>query len=35
MDLLIAASALVEGVPLVTRNASHFEHIPDLRLLRY
>lgn len=35
MDLLIAASALVEGVPLVTRNASHFERVPDLKLLSY
>jgi tRNA(fMet)-specific endonuclease VapC len=35
MDLLIACSALVEGVPLVTRNASHFERVPDLRLLAY
>ena len=35
MDLLIASSALAEGVPLVTRNASHFERVPDLRLLAY
>lgn len=35
MDLLIAATALVEGAPLVTRNASHFERIPDLRVLEY
>lgn len=35
MDLLIAASALAEGVPLVTRNSRHFERIPDLRLLTY
>jgi tRNA(fMet)-specific endonuclease VapC len=35
MDLLIASSALVEGAPLVTRNASHFERIPDLGLLAY
>lgn len=33
MDLLIAASTLVEGVPLVTRNTAHFERVPDLRLL--
>lgn len=35
MDLLIAAAALAEGVPLVTRNLGHFERIPDLRLLDY
>lgn len=35
MDLLIAASALVEGAPLVTGNVSHFERVPDLRLLEY
>lgn len=35
MDLLIASSALVEGAPLVTRNASHFERVPDLKLLSY
>jgi tRNA(fMet)-specific endonuclease VapC len=35
MDLLIALTALVEGVPLVTRNASHFERLPDLRVLVY
>jgi tRNA(fMet)-specific endonuclease VapC len=35
MDLLIAATALADGVPLVTRNVRHFERIPDLRLLEY
>jgi predicted nucleic acid-binding protein len=35
MDLLIATSALVEGVPLVTRNVSHFERVPDLRIIGY
>lgn len=35
MDALIAASALVEGVPLATRNADHFTRIPDLRVLGY
>jgi tRNA(fMet)-specific endonuclease VapC len=35
MDLLIATSALVEGVPLVTRNAAHFERVLDLRILGY
>ena len=31
-DLWIAATALVHGKPLVTRNARHFEAIPKLRL---
>lgn len=35
MDLLIALTALVEGAPLVTRNASHFERVPDLRVHDY
>lgn len=35
MDLLIALTALVDGAPLVTRNAAHFERVPDLRLLEY
>lgn len=35
MDLLVAAAALAEGVPLVTRNLRHFERVPDLRLLEY
>lgn len=35
MDLLIAATALLEGVPLVTRNTSHFERVPDLQILAY
>lgn len=35
MDMLIAASALVDGVPLVTRNVSHFERVPDLRIIEY
>jgi predicted nucleic acid-binding protein len=35
MDLLIAGTALVEGAPLVTRNPSHFERVPDLRVLEY
>jgi tRNA(fMet)-specific endonuclease VapC len=29
-DILIAATALVHGLPLVTENASHFVRIPDL-----
>lgn len=35
MDLLIGVTALLEGAPLVTRNPSHFERIPDLRVLEY
>ena len=35
MDLLIAATALMEGAPLVTRNPAHFERVPDLRVLEY
>ena len=29
-DILIAATALVHGLPLVTENASHFRRIPGL-----
>ena len=29
-DILIAATALVHGLALVTENASHFDRIPDL-----
>jgi tRNA(fMet)-specific endonuclease VapC len=35
MDLLIAASALADGAPLVTRNVRHFERIGGLELLGY
>ena len=35
MDLLIASTALVDGAPLVTRNANHFERVPDLQVLTY
>jgi len=35
MDLLIASTALVDGAPLVTRNAAHFERVPDLQILTY
>lgn len=31
-DILIAATALVQGFPLVTENAAHFRRIPDLRV---
>lgn len=34
-DLLIAASALLDGAPLVTRNAKHFERIPGLTVIGY
>jgi predicted nucleic acid-binding protein len=32
MDLFIAATALEEDLILITRNARHFERIPELRL---
>ena len=32
LDLLIAATALEEGLTLITRNMRHFNRIPDLRL---
>ncbi|HSS48099.1 MAG TPA: type II toxin-antitoxin system VapC family toxin [Thermoanaerobaculia bacterium] len=35
MDLLIAASALVDEAPLVTRNLDHFQRIPGLEVLTY
>ena len=35
MDVLIAATALVHGHALVTRNAKHFKHIPDLAVQEY
>jgi predicted nucleic acid-binding protein len=31
-DLLIAATALAEELPLITRNIRHFERIPEPRL---
>ena len=34
-DLLIAASALLDGAALVTRNAKHFERVPGLTVLSY
>jgi tRNA(fMet)-specific endonuclease VapC len=35
MDLLIGGTALLEGVPLITRNRRHFERIPDLGVVSY
>ena len=35
MDVLIAATAMVHGRVLVTRNPRRFQHIPDLRLEDY
>ena len=32
-DLFIAASAIIHGVPLITRNVSHFKRVPDMRAL--
>lgn len=31
-DAIIAATALVNGLLLVTRNAKHFKHIPELHI---
>jgi len=35
MDVLIAATAMVNGHSLVTRNAKHFRHIPHLVVEEY
>ena len=35
MDVLIAATAMVHGHALVTRNPKHFRHIPDLIIEDY
>ena len=32
-DSIIAATALVHQLPLITRNSEDFKHIPDLQLL--
>jgi len=34
-DLWIAAIAIVHGLPLVTRNASHFRRVPGLSVMGY
>lgn len=35
MDLLIAAAALVDEAPVVTRNLDHFQRIPGLEVRTY
>jgi len=35
MDVLIAATAMVHGHTLVTRNTRHFRHIPELIVEQY
>ncbi len=35
MDLLIAAAALSDEAPLVTRNLDHFSRIPELAVMSY
>lgn len=35
MDLLIATTAIVEGVALLTGNRRHFDVVPDLRVLSH
>lgn len=34
-DLWIAATALENGLPVVTRNLAHFQRVPDLQVLDY
>ena len=34
-DLWIAAAALAYGMPVVTRNASHYERVPGLEVVTY
>lgn len=34
-DILIAATAIVTGLPLVTRNKAEFERIEDLKIVTY
>ena len=35
MDLLIATTATIEAVPVLTGNRRHFEDVPDLEVLSY
>jgi tRNA(fMet)-specific endonuclease VapC len=35
MDLLIAAAALVDEAPIVTRNVDHFQRVPGLEVRTY
>lgn len=35
MDLLIAAAALLDEAPLVTRNLAHFQRVPGLEVRTY
>jgi tRNA(fMet)-specific endonuclease VapC len=35
MDLLIGAAAVLDDVPLVTRNARHFAKVPGLQVVTY
>lgn len=34
-DVMIASTALVNGLPVVTRNLDHFERIDDLEVRSY
>jgi len=35
MDLLIAAAALLDEAPVVTRNLDHFQRVPGLEVRAY
>jgi len=35
MDLLIGTAAVVDGAPLITRNARHFSKVPGLQMIGY
>jgi predicted nucleic acid-binding protein len=34
-DLWIAATALANGMPVVTRNVKHFQRVPGLSVISY